>query len=395
VDGPGAVPAAIRGVYNRGILVALFVRGPSRDQDMAELTINLAAARANLDRLRHRLAPASRIMLVAKSDFYGLGLDVAARLAPSVDLFAVNSLAEARRLSQLAAAKDLAVLYPPSVGDPLRELLAGCLADRRIVPTILPTAAMAEQLRVELAGAGLAPLRCYVLVPQPGDRFWSSGDWLATMDDLLSRRELHVLGAFTHFAEAHHQDGRTVNRAVAEFVGVMRQRWPRLPLSVSDSVLSSHGQGLDLGFCRVGLLPLAAVESEAVAEWGLGTVLTLRARVVNSYRMPRDGRLGYSPRVLKTGTAVAVIDVGFASGLPLEFFRRCAAAVGERRCSFVETPWMEYSGLLTGDELLPVGTEVELFGSTVSVSAQAARAEIPVEALFLHLSRVMRNVVEA
>ena len=47
---------------------------------MAELTINLAAARANLDRLRHRLAPVSRIMLVAKSDFYGLGLDVAARL---------------------------------------------------------------------------------------------------------------------------------------------------------------------------------------------------------------------------------------------------------------------------------------------------------------------------
>ena len=142
------------------------------------------------------------------------------------------------------------------------------------------------------------------------------------------------------------------------------------------------------------LLPLAAVESEAVAAWGLGTVLTLRARVVNSYRMPRDGRLGYSPRVLKAGTAVAVIDMGFASGLPLEFFRCCAAAVGERRCSFVETPWMEYSGLLTGDELLPVGTEVELFGSTISVSAQAARAEIPVEALFLHLSRVMRNVVE-
>jgi alanine racemase len=361
---------------------------------MAELTINLAAARSNLDRLRYRLAPVSRIMLVAKSDFYGLGLDVASRLEPSVDLFAVNSLAEARRLSQLTATKDIAVLYPPPVGDPLEELVAGCLTDRRIVPTILPTAAMAEQLRARLPGTGFAPLRCHVLVPQPGDRFWSSGDWLTTMDDLLSRRELHILGAFTHFAEAHHQDGRAVDRSVAEFVGAMRRRWPRLPLSVSDSVLSSHGQGLDLGFCRVGLLPLAAVEPEVVTDWGLRTVLTLHARVVNSYRLPRDGRLGYCPRVLKAGTAVAVIDVGFASGLPLEFFRRCEAAVGQRRYPFVETPWMEYSGLLTGDELLPVGAEVELFGCTVSVARQAARAGIPVEALFLHLSRTARGVVD-
>lgn len=362
---------------------------------MAELQVNVGAARFNVERLRARCGRASQVMLVSKSDFYGLGLDLAADLEASVDLFAVSSLEESLALESLTASKDIAVLYPPTPGQGLAKLLAGCLIHRRIVPTLLPTPAYAAQLRADLAGTPGSPLECYVLVPQTGDRFWSDASWPDVLADLLSRPELAVRGAFTHFAEAHLLDPVDVKGRIAEFLRDMHRRWPDLPLSVSDSFLAGQGQGTELAFCRVGLLPLAAVEPSAVAAYGLRTVLTLKARVINSYVLPRASRIGYCRRVLAGGTAAAILDIGFASGLPFEFFRHCSATAPDGRAyPFVETPWMEYSCILTGDELLPVGTEVELFGETQSVSVQAEHAGLPVEALFLHLSRVPRGIVE-
>jgi len=91
---------------------------------MAELQIRMDAIRSNIRQLRSGIAPTCRVMFVCQSDFYGLGLHVAAGLEPWIDLFAVGAMSEALSLWDLTTSKDIVVLHPPTERDALLELLA-------------------------------------------------------------------------------------------------------------------------------------------------------------------------------------------------------------------------------------------------------------------------------
>lgn len=356
---------------------------------MARLQIRMEAIRYNIGRLRAACAVGCRVMLVCKSDFYGLGLDLAAALEEEIDLFAVGSLAEAKRLLAHTGAKEIVVLYPPTLRGPLVELLAAARRDKRIVPTVLPTPEHAECLSPAGALGGV-----YVLWPQLGDRFWSGAESEQVLADLARRNAPAIRGVFTHVAEAHGLDDAEVARRIDAFAARMRGLCPGVPLSVADSHLAGRGLGTQLGFCRTGLFPLGVVESKAFAAHGLKTALRLTARVVNGYALPAPARVGYGSRVVEAGQAVSILDVGFASGLPFDFFRHCPAAGPDGRTyRFLDHPWMEYSAILTGERPLPPGTEVELFGDRLPVADQGERAGVPAENLFCHLGRAERNVV--
>jgi alanine racemase len=365
---------------------------------MARLQIRIEAVRHNLRRLRAALAPSCRVMLVCKSDFYGLGLDLAAALEKDVDLFAVNSLAEARRLAGITVAKGIVVLYPPTIREDLLELLAAAGEDPRIVPTVLPTPEHADCLGAMESSSGLSTgtgaRSVYVLWPQLGDRFWSAADSEAVLADLAGRPGLAVRGVFTHIAEAHGLNDAEIARRIDGFAARMRRLCPGVALSVADSHLAGRGLGTQLDFCRVGLYPLGVIEPKDFKAHGLRTALRLTARAVNGYVLPAPARIGYGPQVVGAGEAVSILDVGFASGLPFDFFRHCqAVGPGGETYRFLGQPWMEYSAILTGKQPLPPGTEVELFGDRLAVADQGERAGLPPEDLFCHLGRVPREIV--
>ena len=364
---------------------------------MARLQIRVAAIRHNLRRLRAALAPSCRVMLVCKSDFYGLGLDLAAALEKDVDLFAVNSLAEAQRLAGITIAKGIVVLYPPTLREDLLELLAAAGNDPRIAPTVLPTPEHADCLSAMESSSGRpagAGGGVYVLWPQLGDRFWSGADSEAVLADLAGRPGLAVRGIFTHIADAHGLDNAEVVRRIDRFASRMRGLCPGIALSVADSHLAGRGLGTQLDFCRVGLYPLGVIEQKDFGSQGLKTALRLTARAVNGYVLPAPARIGYGPQVVAAGEAVSILDVGFASGLPFDFFRHChAAGPGGETYRFLGQPWMEHSAILTGKQPLPPGSEVELFGDRLPVAAQGERAGLPPEDLFCHLRRIPREIV--
>jgi len=350
----------------------------------------MEAIRYNIGRLRAACASACRMILVCKSNFYGLGLDLAARVENDVDLFAVGSLEEARRLRGITRAKEIVVLYPPTLREPLMELLDAARREERIVPAVLPTPEHAECL----ASTGAPGSGVYVLWPQLGDRFWSGEESREVLADLVRRPAPGVRGVFTHIADAHGLDDAEVVRRIDAFVRQMRDLCPGVPLSVADSHLAGRRLGLDLGFCRVGLFPMGVVEPRAFAAHGLRTALRLTARVVNGCVLPAPARVGYGSRVVEDGQAVSILDVGFASGMPFDFFRHCeAAAPNGETYRFLDYPWMEYSAILTGERPLPPGTEVELFGERLPVADQGERAGVPAEDLFCHLGRVKREIL--
>ena len=331
---------------------------------MAVLCLSTAALRRNFRFLRKTAGVP--LLPVLKADAYGHGADtvLSTLQEEGVPLYA---LASERELFLLLSSKKAKISLQKH-GFPSFLLLGPCeksaLARLVPLPVILSVHSLSYALLLEEEMRVRFPQRKLSVHLKLETGMHRLGLSEAEALAVLSLPHLTVTGVYSHFAEATENAERTLSQ-VALFSSLC-QRLP-LPTGVfrhlsAGAALLRYG-ALGLEGARVGL-PLYGLCPKGVSCQALSPVMRLSARVLALYRLKAGDGMGYGAFRATRDMTVAVIDAGYADGLPPSAAERGArVTVKGEFCPLVGQVCMDRAFVRTDGLSLAEGEEVTLFGA--------------------------------
>jgi alanine racemase len=311
----------------------------------SEITVDLAALRRNVVRMREAAAPAE-LWAVVKADAYGHGMDDAARAAldaGAAGLCVVTAQEGAALRSAFPNARVL-VMAPLAPGED----------------------GIARSARLEVAvsspdvPAGL-PLHLKVDT--------GMGRWGMTVEEARSVPRDRVVGLMSHLATADEQDPVYARRQIAAFGEVVRV-FEGIPAHLANSAATlvfpeARFDAVRCGIALYGLSPFG----DDPARHGLEPVLSWRSYLALTKSLAPGESAGYGRRfVAQRATRIGVVPVGYGDG-----FRRGLSGtevlVGEARRRVVGTISMDaFTVELDNEE---AGMPVTLIGDGILAEEHA------------------------
>ncbi len=331
------------------------------------------------------LSKGKSLFAVVKSDAYGHGLSrVADTLyAAGARQLAVSDGADALYLAKICPMADILLLVPPP-----RELLLPLLSAGVILPVADPL--FAEAVAVSARGMRRAA-RVHLVLNSGMSRLGfslSEADFVTTLSlllRLLSIPEIHVEGAFTHLAEP--PDAPRTQLQLLRFFSAAEELYRR------DASLLFHFAATPMLSYRLPpeLPPMRFAARVGLSLYGFGTegvrpAMTVEARVTGRYLIRRGERVGYGDtKPLPVTTETAVVDIGYADGLPRLSEGAFFLDENGSRLPILGRVSMNQTVLAVGDSALSVGDRVTALDPNGIIMSSLVRASgaIPYELLLM------------
>jgi alanine racemase len=288
----------------------------------AEAVIDLAAIRANVERLRAAAAASSaQVMAVVKADGYGHGLlpSATAALAGGAGWLGVAQLDEALALRAGGiTAPVLAWLWPPGASAELALAIGsqvdiGVSSDWALQAVRQAVLATGTSARVHLKiDTGLSRNGA-------GDADWA--DLVAATAKAQAAGEVYAAGIWSHLACADVPGHPSIAAQVAKFRGALEvaERGGVHPdvrhLANSAGALTVPAAHFDLvraGIATYGLSPIPQL-----GDFGLVPAMTLRASIALAKDVGADVGVSYGHTYRTPApTTLALVPLGYADGIP-------------------------------------------------------------------------------
>ncbi len=306
---------------------------------IARLTIDLAALRGNVKRLRDAVRPA-RYAAVVKSNAYGHGLEAVARaLAADVDAFCVYRVDEAAQLREAGITSPLLVLGPVEAGE-----LALAQRSRATIALWSEGAFRRDVARAARAGGARFPV--HAKIDTGVTRLGLDRDRApAAVAAYLADPDLALRGAFTHLAAAEELESsftlaqlERFERSLAPLAAVLAERGVVRHAAASAAAMLFPKLRLDMiraGIATYGIWPseetrcaVPWMELEPALAW---TTELVAVRSVEAGRAVGYGCTFHTARPSRIG----VLPVGYAEGLPRALSNVGSVLVRGRRAPLV------------------------------------------------------------
>ncbi len=320
-----------------------------RRSDSSWLEIDLSRVRANVRALRAVLQPSDvrrtvpRLCAVVKADAYGLGVEAVAQClasadgdeTASVDMFAVDSPAEAQTLVEIGIEQPILLLMPLRDLDSADPLVPTVAAGRLHLTIHDPT-----QLE-QADGIGRA-LGCRV----PVHVYLDTGMSRSGMDEhdageqitcVAGMKGVRLAGVMSHLATAD-EDAAFANEQSARLNDFLEKHRdgiaPDVTVHLANTFGTLRGAALHYGMVRVGLgllgygPGLIVDDPKNAAAPGLLPVVRWLSRVNHVGRFARGAAVGYGcSHQLVRDSVLGVVPVGYADGYPLALSNRSSVGV--------------------------------------------------------------------
>jgi alanine racemase len=326
----------------------------------AEVVVDLDAIRHNV-RLLAGLAAASgaATMVVVKADGYGHGAVPVARAAVDAGAGWLGSCSLAEALILRAAGLTVPILAWLDLPDTDRA--PGIKADVDLA------ASSVSELTALARAADRAgkPARVHLKIDTGMTRNGCPpADWPDLVAAAAKLDEIDVVAVWSHLACADEPADPSVNAQAARFDTAYQQAraaglTPLRHLANSAATLTRPDLHFDLvrpGIACYGLNPVAV-------DADLRPAMTFRSAVVATKRVPAGESVGYGRTwTAPVDTTLALVPVGYADGVPRALSGRFDVWLAGRRRPAVGRVSMDQLVIDCGDEEIPPGTEVVLFG---------------------------------
>jgi alanine racemase len=312
----------------------------------SEITIDLAALRSNVARMREAAAPAE-LWAVVKADAYGHGmLDAApAALEAGAALLCVVTAREGEALRAALPDARILVMGPLADGD-------GEIARRAQLEVAVSTPQVPQGVDLHLkVDTGM-------------------GRWGMSAAEARTVPRERVVGLMSHLATAEEEDQSFAREQVSRFAQLVREFGVPAHIGNSAATLALPEARFDAvrsGVALYGLSPFGGVPEDD----GLRPVLSWRSYVALAKTLGPGGSAGYGRRfVASAPTRIGVVPIGYADGFRRGLTGAEVIVAGNRR-HVVGTISMDALAVELEDE--EEGAPVTLIGDGLLVEEHARR----------------------
>ncbi len=317
---------------------------------IAELTIDAAALRRNVSRLRAFCAPACYAAVV-KANAYGHGLVPTARaLEHVVDTFCVYRADEALALRAAAIMTPILILGPVAPSELDGVHATGAALTLWSEGTFLRDVTRTAERRG-------APFPVHAKIDTGVTRLGLDAEHAAAvLSKYLSARALALRGVYTHLAAAEElESAYTLGQlalfkaALAPVAAQLSERGVRSHAAASAAAMLFPDLRLDMiraGIATYGIWPSAETRAAVGPSVELEPALTWTTELVVVRDVPAGRSVGYGCTfVTERRSRIGVLPIGYAEGLPRALSNRGSAIVLGRRVPFVGRICMNMSFL--------------------------------------------------
>lgn len=329
------------------------------------IEVRTGAILRNLEQVRGKIAPFTRVMAVIKANAYGHGLVAVGReLQGKVDFLGIGSLKEA------------SLLREQGITAPL--FLFGRLFDEEIPlalqMNLTATVSSLEEAEAFSSVAGTLSKKATVHVKVDtgmGRLGIRQAEALDEIERMASLPNLQLEGIYTHFPTAEKYPDAFTTQALAQFeklIEDLRREGISFTLrhaANSAGALRFKSHVLNLvrpGIALYGIYP----DSSFQGEIDLEAALTLKSRVLFVKRVAPGDSVGYGREfVAQTPTTIAVLPAGYAHGYPFQLSNKAEVLCRGRRFRLAGRVCMDSLMIDLGNTSdVRAGDEVTLLGSS-------------------------------
>lgn len=332
------------------------------------VTIDLDAIRHNMEKMKERLQPGTKIIAVIKTDGYGHGaVQIAKEIQKMDDLFgyAVATVEEAEELIRHDIEKPILVLGIPFPDQYER------MAEQKIRPAVssyeeaVGLNEVCERLGTEL------PIHIAVDTGMSRIGFQVTEVQADVVREISRLPHLQIEGIFTHFARADELDKTSTQNQYQLFQEMIRKLEARdvfisyRHCSNSAGIMDLPSYNMDLvraGITLYGLWPSDEVHKEHLP---LKPVLSLYSQVAFVKNLEKDREISYggtytTPSVRR----IATIPVGYGDGYPRGLSNKGSVLIRGRRAPITGRICMDQFMVdVTDIPDVQVGDRVTLIGT--------------------------------
>ena len=279
------------------------------------MEIDVACFRKNIEEIKKKLKPGTKIMPVIKAGAYGTYLQTRIDILNQFDIVAVATVDEGEKIRSLGFLKDILVLNQPD----LAEI-------EKIIQNDLSIGMSSEEFIQGLKRTS-AKIKVHIEVETGMGRTGVFQD--AVMEYIQKLPEnVIVEGIYTHFSSAD-QDEEYTRSQIQCFDQVVKKVASKMKLKYIHSQASSGILNFEDSCCnyvRPGILLYGYPScKQALEKIKLYPVAKLKSKITFLKTVPAGSSISYARTyITKQETKVATVPVGYADGL-----RRCLSNQGE------------------------------------------------------------------
>ena len=331
-------------------------------ENVTNVTIDLSAIRANVERLRAKIKPGVKICAVVKANAYSFGDKIIAKtIETRVDMFAVAHLAEATRLRKGGIAKDILLLGVCTNLARAEEL--------GLVLSINSVAEVQEIIDYKRQNpCSVKKFRVHVKVNTGLNRYGIQElEELEAIFDLASERNFIIEGIYTHFA--HEEDNIDGIREQLKRFEPFRALASQFSKQRGESIIihtacagSAHISETQFDMVRVG-------KSFYGGYWGYQTVIEVTSKITAVQNIKKGETVGYGATfVADKDMTVGIVPCGYADLGHVNFSNRCACLIYGVPAPIVGRMSMDTMILNVTDIPNPLGQTVRIIGDAPGIT---------------------------
>jgi len=317
----------------------------------------------NIDNFKHNLDYLKKIsnkklIAVVKANAYGCGDYEIAKILEEfgINFLAVSSLDEALSLRHQGIKSKILIL---SYVNP--EFL-DVLIENNLTMTL-----SSIDLAQELAKKNLKDLKIQIKVDTGMNRIGLRS--LEEVQDALKLLSNNVEGIFTHYALSDDQNSNMTYKQYKKFESIIKKvnySFKYIHTCNTDATINFDDKISNHVRCGLGMFGLSSYDTP------LKPVVSLYSKVINCKLVEKGSSIGYGATYqTKEAEWIITIPIGYADGWIRSNQGRRAYINNESSATFVGRICMDQS-MLKVDHQLKIGTEVELFGSHISINEVAS-----------------------
>lgn len=345
------------------------------------LEINTQAIAHNIA-LYKALAPQSLLAPVIKSNAYGHGIELIAKLCqtlPVVDALCVVSISEALMVRACGVTKPIVVL---SILD--NDLERAIMLDIQLVVYDLEMALYIDASAQRLNKKALVHIKIDTGLSRLGF-LWDQA--ISMIERVAQLPFLAIQGIFSHLAEAESLDQSFTNLQYERFNAVLTQCKQRSIITpwvhTSCSAAATANDKSHMSFVRLGIGVYglwSSQENKAMTQalhptFSLQPALTWKSRIIQIKQLPAGSYVGYDrTHQLERDCVVAVLPVGYWDGYDRALSNKGAVMIGRQSAPVLGRVAMNMTMIDVTHISAHVGQEIVLLGNDPAINAEALAA---------------------